>query len=220
MRPTVPPAVATWFLEHLVLGNKNEALTGDLLEEFQQRRSVAWYWRQVLGAIFVGFSNELRAQWLAFAMVWACAVSVCWELIIPSPPFQYLGRWVNGHQSPERYIYGWAIAIAATVVIVSVSLSLYLAIMHSFNLPRFTRGLLVGVLAVVLEHLAWAFLARMTYSLVVARLMEFLWTWFSLLPLFLALLLSMWTAWPNAEGSRATGLLDRRSTGRERIDDL
>jgi hypothetical protein len=65
MKPSDPPELATWLLEHFVLGNKNEALAGDLLEEFRQRRSVAWYWRQVLGAILVGFLSELRAQWLA-----------------------------------------------------------------------------------------------------------------------------------------------------------
>ena len=30
----IPPTIATWMLKHLVLGNRNEALEGDLLEEF------------------------------------------------------------------------------------------------------------------------------------------------------------------------------------------
>jgi len=39
----IPPALATWMLKHLVLGKRNEALEGDLLEEFQRRRSASWY---------------------------------------------------------------------------------------------------------------------------------------------------------------------------------
>jgi hypothetical protein len=35
MKPSEPPALASWLLEHLALGKKNEALAGDLLEEFK-----------------------------------------------------------------------------------------------------------------------------------------------------------------------------------------
>jgi hypothetical protein len=38
-------------LEHFGRGTNNEALAGDLLESFQEGRSRAWYWRQVLVAI-------------------------------------------------------------------------------------------------------------------------------------------------------------------------
>jgi hypothetical protein len=71
MRGSKPPAWATWMLEHLVLATDKDALAGDLAEEFGHRRSVGWYWRQVLMAIFVGFSKELGRQWRAagFAMV-------------------------------------------------------------------------------------------------------------------------------------------------------
>jgi hypothetical protein len=36
---------------------------GDLLEEFSQRRSAAWYWRQVLVAILAGFGKTVRLHW-------------------------------------------------------------------------------------------------------------------------------------------------------------
>ncbi len=57
-----PPAVASWMLRHLVPGSRNEAPEGDPLEEFHRRRRAAWYWRQVAGAIFAGFSTELHAD--------------------------------------------------------------------------------------------------------------------------------------------------------------
>lgn len=55
-----PPVLATWFLEHMRFSNTDDALAGDLLEEFNQRRSAAWYWRQVLVAILEGFASEVR----------------------------------------------------------------------------------------------------------------------------------------------------------------
>jgi hypothetical protein len=82
MRPKDPPTIATWMLEHLTLGRKNEALAGDLLEEFRRGRSATWYWRQVLVAIVVGIPGELRSQWPAmfYATLWA----------IPVPAYSFL----------------------------------------------------------------------------------------------------------------------------------
>ena len=59
-----PPALATWLLEHIRFSNTDEALAGDLLEEFTRGRSAAWYWRQVLLAIVVGFGKEVRIHWI------------------------------------------------------------------------------------------------------------------------------------------------------------
>jgi hypothetical protein len=39
-------------LNHFAPGN--DALAGDLAEEFRQRGSGWWYWRQVIGAILAG----------------------------------------------------------------------------------------------------------------------------------------------------------------------
>jgi hypothetical protein len=60
MRSSQPPIVAMWVLTHF--GNRNEVLAGDLVEEYQRGRTVAWYWRQVLVAILVGCGNEIRTH--------------------------------------------------------------------------------------------------------------------------------------------------------------
>ena len=60
MRPMQPPTAATWLLNKF--GCTNDALKGDLVEEYGQGRSIAWYWRQVLVAIAVGFSTEVSAH--------------------------------------------------------------------------------------------------------------------------------------------------------------
>jgi preprotein translocase subunit SecY len=47
-----PPTLATWLLTRAV--RRNDALVGDLLEEYRRGRSAVWYWRQVLTAVVVG----------------------------------------------------------------------------------------------------------------------------------------------------------------------
>jgi hypothetical protein len=64
MISTHPPMVATWFLKQLGSGPNNDALLGDLIEEYGQGRSRIWYWRQVLIAIVVSFCKEIGAHWL------------------------------------------------------------------------------------------------------------------------------------------------------------
>jgi len=53
-----PPGFATWVLKHF--GSANEALAGDIVEEYAQGRSAAWYWRQVLIAVLFSCGNEVR----------------------------------------------------------------------------------------------------------------------------------------------------------------
>jgi hypothetical protein len=73
MRSVKPPTAATWLLHRL--SHPNDALTGDLMEEYLHGRSRAWYWRQVLSAIVVGFGKEVWNHKLlslrALAVGWA-----------------------------------------------------------------------------------------------------------------------------------------------------
>jgi hypothetical protein len=64
MKPSKPPALATWLVEHIQFSATDGAIAGDLLEEFTQGRSAAWYWRQVLVAIIVGYGKEVRNHWI------------------------------------------------------------------------------------------------------------------------------------------------------------
>ena len=58
MTPKQPPVVATWLLRHLGCSPNNEAVLGDLAEEYS-RKGAMWYWRQVLKAIPVSAFREL-----------------------------------------------------------------------------------------------------------------------------------------------------------------
>jgi hypothetical protein len=78
-----PPALALWLLRHACSGLHKEALTGDLLEQFQERRSRVWFWKQVVVAIAIGYLHESRRHWPAFTYAFAGAASItyAWKLV-------------------------------------------------------------------------------------------------------------------------------------------
>jgi len=51
MKPRKPPVAATWLLNRFGLAARNEALMGDLAEEFQNGRTLSWYWKETAVAI-------------------------------------------------------------------------------------------------------------------------------------------------------------------------
>jgi hypothetical protein len=129
MRTSHPPAAATWLLENLCSGQKNESLTGDLIEEFQRGRSRLWYWWQVLAAIFVSFYREVSSHNLlavsAIATgwtIWLSYQSVCRPLLNEVfLPWITKAPLIFGRGTPEgfawwtiwlsvRAISGWTIA--------------------------------------------------------------------------------------------------------------
>jgi len=58
MKHPEPPIVATRLLEMLASGPHDDALAGDLVEQYRQGRSAGWYWRQVLSAILVCLARD------------------------------------------------------------------------------------------------------------------------------------------------------------------
>ena len=103
MRASQPPRVATWLLKHFGCSPNNEAVLGDLVEQYRQRQSRIWFWKQVLIALASGFyedalSNKLlmlRAiffgwcGWVIFYLfvLQMASVWIYWRVfgIVPSP---------------------------------------------------------------------------------------------------------------------------------------
>jgi hypothetical protein len=53
-------------LKHFGSGSDNDALLGDLDEQYAEKNSALWYWRQTLGAIVVSFFKEIWGhKWIA-----------------------------------------------------------------------------------------------------------------------------------------------------------
>lgn len=152
MKTSKPPRLATWILEHLVLATDKDVLAGDLLEEFEYRHSVGWYWRQVLIAVFVGFSKELSRQWRAagFAVVWTVASVIALRLWYRSPPFHSMFGSALRHDWPQSGVLTTTLQLSPQILMWWLGLGLYLVMMHSFSAARFARGLKVSLFCMFL----------------------------------------------------------------------
>jgi len=63
MRSQRPPVVATWLLERFCA---DVALAGDLIEQYREGKSLAWYWKQAVAAVGVySVSQIVEHKWLA-----------------------------------------------------------------------------------------------------------------------------------------------------------
>ena len=67
------PVIADWLLDNLGVSRRNEALMGDISEEYASGRSRLWYWRQSIAAIRLTVIKDLRNHPLLIArslVVW------------------------------------------------------------------------------------------------------------------------------------------------------
>jgi len=62
MMGRVPPKAALWVLEKWGSPYHGESLAGDLIEQYQEGRSRAWCWKQVLAAILIARARSIRAM--------------------------------------------------------------------------------------------------------------------------------------------------------------
>ena len=58
MKASHPPAWAAKLLGQLISGPHRDTLAGDLIEQYRQGRSTAWFWRQALSAIIVSLAKD------------------------------------------------------------------------------------------------------------------------------------------------------------------
>lgn len=155
MTATRPPRLATWVVERFVGGPRRDSLVGDLLEQYAQRRSAAWYWRQVVTAIAVSAARDISAHkrlavravamgWLAYALL---SVPVHWlaeiaglrmqDWIVSSGHYAFWPVFLAGPLSATVFsslagaAVGWLVArlhpthAAAMVGLFSVSVALF-----------------------------------------------------------------------------------------------
>jgi hypothetical protein len=62
----IPPKIAAWLLRKWGSHYHAESLAGDLIEQYQEGRSRAWYWKQVVAAVSIAQVHAIRAsRWAA-----------------------------------------------------------------------------------------------------------------------------------------------------------
>jgi hypothetical protein len=128
MTPAKPPSLATWLLHRLTPGPHNEALAGDLLEEFRAGRPAAWYWRQIVAVIAIAFSRQilLNRTVMLFAVLWSALVP-SWLLAIAGIE-QSLNLTQRFFQMdwPWSIVCDWSLLLAANLVFIWTGVALYL----------------------------------------------------------------------------------------------
>ena len=91
-----PPKVATWMLKHFGSGPNNDAVLGDLAEQYLQKDSAMWYWRQAMKAIPVSFFKEIQGhKWIAArALLTGWGMWILWGIsIFPLVKPFFFGAW-------------------------------------------------------------------------------------------------------------------------------
>lgn len=128
-----PPPLPSWALEHLTSRDRDDALCGDLLEAYHAGRSDTWYWRQVLAACVLSWSQSLSARgpalvfalgWSWLAPAWKTAIdhvadpmnfSWAWRMLGPFWLLFALAGWTALHAAflwAGLLVYQWAHALA------------------------------------------------------------------------------------------------------------
>ncbi len=151
MRRTEPPSIATWMLRHLTLGNLNDALAGDLLEEFRCGRSSHWYWRQVLQAIAIACARDVfsHLNMLFFAGLWSM-LTPAWLLTIADIEQRY-----HLNERCWQMVWPWStvcdlgLLLAANLIFIWAGIAIYLIphlwIAGNLKFRRIGRGLFASI---------------------------------------------------------------------------
>lgn len=126
------PRLATWLLVRFSSGPHNEAIAGDLMEQYAVRQSRLWYWRQVLSAIVADVLTTASAHpWRtmgAVAMGWvlyaAASIPATWLIRVSRP---MTNQWmiavgVDGLDRPGSAV--WISLIPRTVIVTLVCVAI------------------------------------------------------------------------------------------------
>ena len=138
MKRTEPPQLAMWMLEHGIPGDCDEALAGDLLEDFRSGRSEGWFWRQALAAWFVGWLKYLsrRRFLLIFAAFWS-TLAPAWTAIVDS--IEHSRRLLNPAWSASHLFSMFWLWAAMNVAFIWTGMLLFVVV-HSRLAGPFSRA--------------------------------------------------------------------------------
>lgn len=145
-----PPRLPTWMLEHLRGGGSNEALAGDLIQEFHRGRSVVWYWHQVLAVILIGWLRNIRnhRNLVVFTILWSI-LAPGWTVVAMRVAERQAEAWHIWRLNwPWSSLCSTALFFVPGLIFIWVGVSFYIvAQIHSLkriNYWHFGRSLLLS----------------------------------------------------------------------------
>jgi hypothetical protein len=146
MKQSSPPRAATWVLQHLT-GGRNDALAGDLLEEFHAGRSAGWYWRQVVSSIVINYSRNIRFN--GFALLFAGLWALLAPMVLPTTrlgEFPRLDHVILNLAWPWSALCEVGLSFSILISFVWIGLLLYLLLVslvaRRFSFRRLRSGVL------------------------------------------------------------------------------
>lgn len=140
MEPAEPPRLARWLLDHCSAPGRDEAIAGDLLEEFHSGRSADWYRRQAASAVMVSWVRVLGARGMLFlfAVLWS-SLAPAWTAVLdrfvtrPNPAEEFWRM-----DAPFYGLSSFALWLALNVGFVWAGLLLYFG-SHGRSAGNFRR---------------------------------------------------------------------------------
>ncbi|HEV2322391.1 MAG TPA: hypothetical protein VGS10_00440 [Terracidiphilus sp.] len=207
MRQSDPPRAAMWMLRRLVPGERNDALAGDLLEEFRSGRSAAWYWRQVLACVAIRNTRVVLAHSgvLLFAVLWALLAPV-WFPLSRLGAFPHLDQAIVNLAWPWSTICGLGLSFFILIFFVWAGLLIYLTLEtlagRHFSAQRLRNGIMRSAAVFVPLYVSFRSLTlilpgfgmRLSRKAAHHPLGPFILAESICVPFFLTLLWAMWDA--------------------------
>jgi hypothetical protein len=128
MRFRKPPSFAHWTLTHLMPGEPDEALAGDLHEEFRAGRSSAWYRRQVLSALLIRSSHELLSHRIIvlFALFWSMLAPAWLVAVARLETSAHLSARLSRFNWPWPILCDLGLLLVSNLVFIGLGVFLYL----------------------------------------------------------------------------------------------
>lgn len=178
-------------------GGQNEILAGDLLEQFGER-GPAWYWRQVLAAIVVGFVQTLRARWGAILFAIAFSASIPLRYIWFVSQFKYLLYSSIKLPWPLSLVSQIGILTLFNGIVLFIGVGMYLAIARDFQPGKLTKALLFGLSVVAVTSAVW-------FCIMSSQHFHSHLLFLAYLPLFFGLQISTWMLTPDVKRAKSKG---------------
>lgn len=128
MTHTEPPLITRWLLEHLAQADCDEALAGDLHEEFCSGRTSGWYRRQVFSALAIRSARAVRVYYpaLLYAALWSMLAPVWLLSVAGVEKYFHLNDLFSKMDWPWSTLGDLAVMLAANVLFLWTGIIFYL----------------------------------------------------------------------------------------------